>query len=117
MGLYLRGEKNDQMVDAVSTLCGGLGNGLCCGALLGATCMLGLFDAALAKTQMIPALLEWFEDEYASRFGGVNCADILGDDPLNRTLRCPALIENTYLEAKEILSSFGFEVDALRQGG
>ncbi len=109
MGLFLRNEKNDQMVQAVSGLCAGMGKGLCCGALTGAACMLCLFDADLAKKEMIPSLVEWFEDEYASRYGGTDCDDILQQDRANRAVRCPMLIENTYLAAKELLASFGFE--------
>ena len=111
MGLYLRHETNDQLVHAVSGLCGGLGKGLCCGALTGAACMLCLFDEELAKKEMIPAIVEFFEDEYASQYGSTNCSDILENDNANRSVRCPMLIEKTYLAAKDILSSFGFETD------
>jgi len=111
MGLYLRGETNEQLVQAVGGLCGGMGKGLCCGALTGAACALSLFDAALAKEAMLPALVEWFEDEHATVYGSVNCDDILERDRANRFTRCPQLIENTYFAMKDILLSFGFAVE------
>jgi len=114
MGLYLKNETNDQLLQSVGGLCGGMGKGLCCGALTGAACMLSLFDLGPAKSEMIPAMVEWFEDEYGQKYGGTNCDDILEHERSNRISRCPMIVENTYLAAKDILASFGFETE--RQG-
>lgn len=110
MGLFLRDETNDQLMQAVGGLCGGVYAGLMCGALSGAACMLSLFDPTLAREEMIPELAEWFEDEYAAVYGSVNCDDILGGERSMRTQRCPMLMEETYLQARDILASHGFDV-------
>jgi len=109
MGLYLRGEENGQLVEALSALCGGVCTGAgTCGALTGAACTLALFDADAAKSDMIPELVEWFEDEYGERYDGIRCLDILENDKSSRSFKCPELIENTYLKMRGLLAEFGY---------
>lgn len=110
MGLYLRNEKNEQLMQSMGGLCAGLHSGYVCGALSGAACMLSLFDLRLAGQEMIPRLVEWFEDEMLQKYEGINCDDILEYDSNNSSMRCPELMEKTYLKAKEILSVYGFNV-------
>lgn len=111
LGLEIKGQENEQLLQAVSGLCLGTRSGLICGALTGAACMMNILDPENANTEMIPELVEWFKSEYAEKYGGIDCADIIGDMPINRTLRCPALIESVYLQAKEILSSYGYDFE------
>ncbi len=111
MGLEARGEENAQMVDAVATLCGGMRIGKLCGALSGGACMLGLFNKELARDKMVPELSEWFQEAY----GNVDCLEILKGDMQNRVQVCPGLIENVYLQAKEILFENGFDLDEMRE--
>lgn len=108
MGLSLRGERNDQMVSSVATLCNGLYNGMLCGALSGAACMLGLFgDNGAESAEMTRELAEWFADVYGEKYGGIDCSDITGNDPAVRRERCPAIVEATYLRARTILEDYG----------
>ncbi len=112
LGLFLRKETNDQLIQSVGGLCGGLSEGLVCGTLTGAACMLSLFDAVAAREEMIPELVEWFEDENIEKYGSVNCDDILEHERSNRVSRCPLLMEETYFQAKDILLSHGFDVES-----
>lgn len=111
LGLEIKGEENEPLVQAVSGLCLGVRSGLICGALTGAACMMNILDPKNANTEMIPDLVEWFTATYGKEYGGINCADIVRDTPANRTQRCPALIEATYLQAKTILSEYGYDFD------
>lgn len=111
LGLELKGEKNEQLVQAVSGLCFGIHGGSVCGALTGAACLLNIFDPGKANREMVPELVEWFKDAYGEKYGGINCSDIVGDAPVNRTVRCPSLIETAYLQAKTILESYGHDLD------
>ena len=83
--------------------------GLTCGALTGAAMMLQLFDPETAATEMIPELAEWFKETYGEAYGGVNCDDILERNLANKAMRCPAVVESTYVKAREILEDFGFD--------
>ena len=105
LGLDLRGEENDQLVQAVSGLCLGVKSGLLCGALSGGACMLTLFDAD--SDEMVQELTEWFRAVYAKRHGGIDCEDITGGDLQRQQMTCPDLIRATYLQAKRILSEHG----------
>ena len=113
LGLDWRGEENEQLVQAVGGLCGGLSTGKNCGALTGAICMLSMFGLQLARSEMIPEMVEWFAREYGGEQGNVNCLHILGGDMQNRHEICPALIQNTYLAAKDILLLHGFEMGGM----
>ncbi|HWQ51530.1 MAG TPA: C-GCAxxG-C-C family protein [Terriglobales bacterium] len=107
MGLWLKGEENERLVEAAGGLCLGLYSGLLCGTLTGAVMMLNLFDRETAKTELIPRLTEWFEDEMTGAYGGIACADVIGADPSLKAVRCPAIIEKTYFEAKRLLTESG----------
>lgn len=111
LGLEMKGEENEQLVRAVSALCFGVQSQLICGALTGTACMMNILDPKNANAEMIPELVEWFTATYGEEYGGINCADIIGDMPINRKIRCPAVIEATFLEAKRILSDYGYDFD------
>ncbi len=101
-----RGEANPSLLQAVSGLCGGVQSGLVCGALTGAACMLNLAEPDRANELMVPELAEWFKAAMGEQFGGCDCADIVGGEPLNKAARCPAVIEATYLQAHAILQQY-----------
>ena len=105
MALALRGEKNDQLVQAVGGLCGGARSGLTCGAFTGACCALTMFDPALAKDEMIPALLDWFEQKW----GSASCSDILDGDPLRKTTLCPTIMAETWEKTRSLLEEYGYD--------
>lgn len=109
LGLELREEENPQMVEAASALCLGVRGGLTCGALSGAAMMLCLFDRELALKELIPELTEWFKETYTEAYGGTDCDTLLNNDVRNKMLRCPELIENTFLKARELLEEAGID--------
>lgn len=111
MGLEQLGRDNPMLLQAVSGLCKGMRNGLTCGALTGAVCMLGMFgDSTHANSVMVPELVEWFTKQFMQKYGSINCLAMLEDDISNRHEKCPAIIEKTYLKAKDILRDNGFNV-------
>jgi C_GCAxxG_C_C family probable redox protein len=117
LGLERQGKNNPDLVRAMSGLAGGLGfAGKTCGVLTGAVCLLGLYagrgeleeqeDHRLNK--MINDLITWFEVTFGANYGGVDCKNILNDDPWNRMIRCPNLVTETYLKTIELLEDNGF---------
>jgi hypothetical protein len=111
LGLEIRGEKNDQLLQVVSALCGGIKGGLACGALTGAACMMNVLDPIRANDAMVPELTEWFKETMGSEYGGTDCLDIVHDDPMQKRAICPGLVEKVYLQAKEIMQAYGYEFD------
>jgi hypothetical protein len=59
---------------------------------------------------MIRQLVEWFEQEACSAYAGIDCNKILEDNPLNRALRCPQLVQATLNKVDEILSANGYSL-------
>ena len=107
MALELRGEENAQLLQAVSGLCGGARSGLTCGAFTGACCALSLFDPALARDEMIPALLDWF----TQRWGSSECRVILDGDPIRKTTLCPGIMQETWAKTRSLLEEYGYDFD------
>jgi len=110
LALERTGRENKELLDAVSGLCVGVRGSRLCGALTGAACMMNVLAPLHANTLMVPELAEWFVKAMEEQYGGADCRDILGGDPLNKTARCPAVVEATYLKAKEILERHGYEI-------
>ena len=110
LALRLRAEENEAMVRAASGLCLGMHSGLTCGTLAAAAQALALFDPKNAATQMIPQLMEWYEEAYGGRYGSANCLDITGGSM--RVDRCLDILGGTWNEVKRLLAEFGFEVGA-----
>jgi len=110
MGLEARQGENQELLDAVAGLCGGLHSGLCCGILTGAACLLSLYDKQNAAIYMIPRLVEWFETTYTSSYGGISCKDIIDNNPINKFDRCPKVMEETMEKCRELLTEFGYEI-------
>ena len=114
LGLEAQGKSNPDLVRAISGLHGGLGfSGKNCGALAGGCCLLALYagrgtpeeteDSRLPR--MIQSLVEWFEEEYKSQYGGIDCAVILQGDARNQIARCPMIVAETFNKVKEILAA------------
>lgn len=113
--LALRGEENEQMERAASTLCLGMRNMLTCGALTGAALCLGLFEDEADSGAMTEELTEWFQESYGEVYGGVNCRDILEGELVNKVLRCPDLMDSVWLKITELLEDEGVDLDTLRE--
>ncbi len=103
MGLDEKKSENPELVNAVKGLCNGIYSGLVCGALSGGSCLLSLFEPDKASDQMIPLLVQWFEDNFES----CDCKDILDDNPLNKVEKCPVIVSKTYEKVVELLEDYG----------
>ena len=115
LGMELQGTKNPELEAASAALCLGVRSGLTCGALTGAAMMMCLFDPAQAVSELIPELVEWFKETYEDAYGGIDCDTILAGNPANKAFRCPALVENTYRKARELLEDAGFDFEELSE--
>ncbi len=119
MGLEAQGKSNPDLIRAMSGLAGGLGfTGDTCGALTGGACLLGLYAGRGTPEEqedeklnlMVSELVDWFSEEYGKLYGGIRCEIILGDDPGNRTARCPNMVLGVYEKVKTLVSENGFEL-------
>jgi hypothetical protein len=110
LGLDARQEENPQLLDAVSGLCSGVFSGLCCGTLTGAACLLSLYDKQNAHARMIPSLVEWFQETYTLRYGGIDCDDIIDADAVKQVEHCPKIMVETFEKCRELLADFGYDL-------
>ena len=106
VALESKAQQNDQLLQAVRGLCGGVQGGLVCGALTGAACAMNVLSPEHANDCMVPELTEWFVHAMGEAYGGSNCEDILAGEPMNKATRCSAVVEATYLQIKTILESY-----------
>lgn len=119
LGLDAQEKSNPDLLRAMSGLASGMCNGLACGTLTGGCCLIGMYagmdDENHGENQRLPLMLEeyveWFRDECSARFGGIECAQIIEGKPELRVERCPGLILDAVLKAKEILEANGFDLD------
>ena len=118
LALEAQGKENPDLVRAISGLHGGLGFcGKVCGALSGGCCVLALYAGKGAPDEMedascgpmIRQLVEWFEQEYEPQYGGIDCANIMNNDPRNRLARCPQVVLSTLEKVKELLDANQFD--------
>jgi C_GCAxxG_C_C family probable redox protein len=119
IGLDAQEKANPELLRAMSGLAAGMGSGLTCGALTGACCLIGLYAGMdgdqRGDHERLPLMLEefvdWFREEVTPRFGGTDCTQIIHNNPQLRGERCPGLILECVLKAREILEANGFELD------
>ncbi len=115
LALEAQGKENPDLVRAMAGLSTGMGDsGKACGTLTGGACLLALYAGrGTAEEQedprlnpMINELVERFEHQCRTTFNcGIDCCEILQDDPRNRMSRCPQLVLSTLEKAKEILAA------------
>jgi C_GCAxxG_C_C family probable redox protein len=121
LGLDAQGASNPELLRAMSGLANGMGDGLTCGALTGGCCLIGMYAGMDGEGRdehpRLPLMLEeytqWFREEFGKRYGGIDCAQIMQDDPRLRTGRCPGLILEAVRQAMAILAANGFELDGV----
>ncbi|WP_263771986.1 DVU_1555 family C-GCAxxG-C-C protein [Propionivibrio soli] len=119
IGLDALGKDNPELLRAMSGLATGLGCGLTCGALTGGCCLIGMYagmdGARQGEHEKLPRMLEeyvdWFREDCEQRFGGSDCAQITGANPMQRAERCPGLILECVHKAREVLEANGFDLD------
>ncbi|NLW25233.1 MAG: C_GCAxxG_C_C family protein [Clostridia bacterium] len=116
LGLENQGKENEDLVRAMAGLAGGLGfAGKNCGTLTGGACLLALYAGKGTPEEredprlnlMINELVQWFEEEFGSLYGGIDCQHILGEDEHNRLQRCPQIVYRTYEKVMELLEANG----------
>jgi hypothetical protein len=110
LGLDALEDENPELIDAMRGLCKGLYSGLTCGTLTAGACLLSMVDVRAAEEHMIARLVEWFEMTYESAYGGISCAQILDNNPMNKFERCPVIIEQTYEKCRELLAEAGHAI-------
>ncbi|GAU77644.1 DVU_1555 family C-GCAxxG-C-C protein [Fusibacter sp. 3D3] len=124
MGLEEKGTGNIDLIRTMGGLCGGVGgSGKNCGALTGGACLLSLYIGRGAEEEaempfsklMMDQLIQWFNEEVGALYGGINCVQILEDNPMNRMERCPALIEQVFEKVKEILEVYDHSLSEIRE--
>lgn len=121
IGLDEQGKNNPDLLRAMSGLANGMGSGLACGALTGGCCLIALYagmdgeghDEHGRLALMLEEYTEWFREEFSSRYGATDCAQIMQDNPQLRVERCPGLILQAVRKAREILEANGFELDGV----
>lgn len=117
MGTALQDEQkeNSDLLRAVGGLNMGYNyHGGPCGALTGGCCLISYYagkgeaeeleDPCLEK--MTGEYVAWFRDKSSTEYGGESCDAILDRDNDNKMLRCPMLIQESYLKAMEILEKY-----------
>ena len=119
-GLELQGKENPDLVRAMHGLAGGVGfTGELCGALTGGACLLGLYAGkGLPEEEedehlnlMVEDLVNWFKQQYGQSFGGIRCAEIVGENGQYKAARCPQIVAETYQQVKELLIENGFSLE------
>jgi C_GCAxxG_C_C family probable redox protein len=125
MALEEQGRSDPELVRAMTGLLNGMSCGKTCGALTGACCVLGLYAGKGSQKEhsdprlelMLTQLVEWFEAEYTSRYGSIDCSAIVGNDPKVRLARCPQIVSETFAKLEEILQENGYKLDQPRNPG
>jgi C_GCAxxG_C_C family probable redox protein len=113
LALEAQGKSNPDAVRAMTGLQAGMGCGKVCGALTGGCCVLGLYAGKGTPDEnqderlqtMLNQFVEWFEQEFTSLYGGINCAEIVQDDARLRLFRCPEIVRSSYEKLVEILEA------------
>ena len=116
MGLEAQGKSDPDLIRAVYGLAWGIGfTNNVCGVLSGGACLLSLYagkgtpeeEAHENIISMIRELVQWFKDDVGTRYGGINCNDILGEDSASQGANCGNVVVSTYLKVVEILNANG----------
>ena len=118
MALEQQHRTDPDLVRAMTGLLNGMGCGKVCGALTGACCVLGLYAGKGSREEhadprlqaMLTQMVQWFEAQYGKRYGSVDCAGIVGDDPGLRLARCPQIVAATLEKLEEILAANNYRL-------
>ena len=98
MGLRALGKQNEDLIEAISALCGDVDCEKPCGVLTAAQCLLHLADPKTGPENAAD-LEDWFEDA----FGDKICSNLMEGQPINKVEKCPVITEETIKYVFEIL--------------
>ncbi len=98
---------NPELIQAIRGLCDGVQTGMLCGIFTSAACFLSLLHPEDTYV-LITDLDEWFKNDVGKTRGGINCDEILSDDPTQS--RCPEILAATYDKVMELLEARGHEL-------
>lgn len=99
MGLKRLDKENPDLIAAMAGLCDGVKSGSICGILSAAVCLMFLADPKAAGKGLPEDLTDWFEDA----FGSTSCSEIIGENPLSKTEKCPMMLEASFQKIEELL--------------
>ncbi|MDR0817436.1 MAG: C-GCAxxG-C-C family protein [Clostridiales Family XIII bacterium] len=94
------GKENEDLVSAMAAFCNGMGRGKICGTLAAAVAVLQVADPDATTNNTQVEFMDWFED----RFGGYDCSELIGDDPVLKQELCPRIVLETYLKLREYIA-------------
>jgi hypothetical protein len=60
---------------------------------------------------MLADFVGWFEREFKQHYGGIECAEIVGDDMRNKMARCPGIVTESLARLKQILADYNYDFD------
>ena len=97
-------ERRD-VVRAMGAYCGGLREGLACGAICAAKAVLFVAEEDYEKVhdEYGPEMMKWFKE----RFGAWNCAELLAGDLSRKQTLCPTIVAETYIKLYDMLEDIG----------
>ena len=99
MGLKRLEKENPDLIAAMAGLCDGVKCGSICGVLSAGVCLLHLADPKEAGMGLCEDLADWFEDV----FGSIQCRELIGENPLSKTEKCPMMLEAAFQKIEELL--------------
>jgi hypothetical protein len=117
LALDQQGQSNPGLIRAVSALCHGVvGTDGTCGTVTGAACLIAYYagkgtpdeEASRLLPVMLVELADWFKDYGTTRFGGINCSDIVKDNQPDATV-CGGLVSECFGKAMVILMENGID--------
>jgi hypothetical protein len=91
------GKENEDFITSMAAFCNGMGRGKICGALAAACAVLQVADPDATVNNTQAEFMDWFDD----RFGGYDCEDLIGQDPVLKQELCPRIVLETYLKLRE----------------
>ena len=99
LGLKKLGKENSDLIDSMAGLCNGIWRGDICGILSAGVCLLYLADKEEAAKHEANDLIDWFE----GMFSCIKCDDLLEGNPLNKSEKCPVMLDATFNRICEVL--------------
>lgn len=98
LGLRRLEKENPDLIAAMAGLCNGIWLGQTCGVISAAICLFYLADPQQAE-RYSGDLSDWFD----ATFGSLTCDELIGENPLSKSEKCPMMLDATFKKLSEIL--------------